>query len=382
MRAETMRLRRNVRALTAAFALAASALALSASAAQALPGGFWGVVPQAVPSLEQFQRLRQGGVESVRVPITWTVVQATRGASFNWNGIDTEVEEASIAGIQVFPFLSGVPTWTGVPSVSVPGSGGSVKAPAHLPVSGVARSGWVAFVQAAIGRYGPNGSFWAEHPNVPKLPVRTWQIWNEENFVYFVTKPNPAEYGKLVGISYGAVKAVDPGAKVVLGGMFARPKGGRSKAKPKRNYFAADFLQQMYRTTPGVKAKFNGVALHPYSYNYQELPGEIDELRTVMAKGHDGGKGLWITELGWSSQPPTRTDLFAKGAGGQAAQLRGAFGLFKRFQARWRLKGVYWFSVDDFGGACNFCDGSGLFGAGFKPKRSWFEYVKFAGGTP
>jgi len=382
MRPSTMRLRRNLRAPIASLVLALAGLAFSASAAQALPAGFWGVVPQAVPSLEQLQRLRRGGVESVRVPINWNVVQPTRGGVFSWDGTDTEVEEAADAGIRVFPFLSGVPAWAGVPSVFVPGSGRTVRAAAHLPVGGAARSGWVAFVQAAIGRYGPNGSFWAEHPTVPKLPVRTWQIWNEENFEYFVARPNPAEYGKLVGISYAAVKALDPGAQVILGGMFARPKGGRSKAKPKRNYFAADFLRQMYSTTPGVKAKFNGVALHPYSYHYQELPGEIEELRGVMAKSHDGGKGLWITELGWSSQPPTRADLFAKGVGGQAAQLRGAFSLFKRFQVKWRLKGVYWFSVDDFGGACNFCDGSGLFGAGFKPKKSWFEYVRFAGGTP
>jgi hypothetical protein len=49
---------------------------------------------------------------------------------------------------------------------------------------------------------------------------------------------------------------------------------------------------------------------------------------------------------------------------------------------KWKLQRVYWFSVDDDPGACNFCDGSGLFGKGFIPKKSWFAYVKFAGGTP
>ena len=54
------------------------------------------------------------------------------------------------------------------------------------------------FVSGAVERYGPGGSFWAEHPSLPQRPIRTWQIWNEENFKYFVAKPNPAEYGKLV----------------------------------------------------------------------------------------------------------------------------------------------------------------------------------------
>ncbi len=35
-------------------------------------------------------------------------------------------------------------------------------------------------------------------------PIRTWQIWNEPNFKYFVAKPNPGEYGKLVKISNAA----------------------------------------------------------------------------------------------------------------------------------------------------------------------------------
>ncbi len=39
-----------------------------------------------------------------------------------------------------------------------------------------------------------------------------------------------------------------------------------------------------------------------------------------MREAGDGGKGLWITELGWSSKPPVEANnLFAKGSQGQAA---------------------------------------------------------------
>ncbi len=102
----------------------------------------------------------------------------------------------------------------------------------------------------------------------------------------------------------------------------------------------------------------------------------------MLKANHDAGKCLWITELSWSSQHPRRNNSFAKGVGGQKKQLQGAFGLFKRKQAKWRIKRVYWFSVDDVAGACNFCDGSGLFGAGFTPKPAWYAYVRFAGGNP
>jgi hypothetical protein len=359
-------------------------LALFASAAQAVPATFWGVVPQAIPSQEQFQRLQRGGVDSTRAAIDWGAVQPVPGGAFDWAATDSVVAKAANAGIELLPFLNGAPSWA-VPSVWVPGSGHTVKAPSHLPTTGAAASGWSNFLKGAVARYGPNGTFWAENPLVPKRPIRTWQIWNEPNFKYFVAKPSPAEYGQLVKLSYVALKGSDAGSKLLLGGMFSRPKGGKSTTeKPKRVYFASDFLDLMYETTPGIKAKFNGVALHPYTGKYQELTEEIEEVRDVQKAHGDAGKGLWITELGWSSQPPPanpQLNIFAKGPAGQAAQLKGAFSLLVSKQVKWKLQRVYWFSVDDQP-TCNFCDGSGLFGQGFVPKKSWYAYVKFAGGTP
>lgn len=371
-----------LRAWMAVVALVVATAGASASAAQALPASFWGVVPQGILNLEQFQRLSRGGVDSVRIPIGWSAVQPVQGGAFNWAGVDFQVEEASKAGIEVLPFVSGAPSWA-VPSVFVPGSHHSVRAPAHLPISGPGRAGWISFITAAVARYGPSGSFWAEHPEVPRRPLQTWQIWNEANFKYFVVKPDPGEYGKLVKISYAAFKAADPASKVVLGGLFAQPVEAESNVKPPRAYFAADFLQQMYERTPGIKSKFNGVALHPYTGTYQRLTPQIEEFRDVLKANHDLGKGLWITEMGWSSKPPTSSEnTFAKGVNGQAAQLKGAFSLLKSHQRQWNLQRVYWFSVDDAPGSCNFCDGSGLFAKGFVPKKSWYSFVQFAGGTP
>jgi hypothetical protein len=355
-----------------------------ASAAQALPVGFWGAVPQSNLSQEQFQRLADGGVESIRIPFGWQAIQPARDGEYTWDGIDSQVEAAAKAGIQVLPFLSGAPTWA-VPAIYVSGTGHKLKAPAHLPTAGAGRAAWIAFITAAVARYGPTGSFWSEHPTVPKRPIRTWQIWNEPNFKYFIARPDPTEYGQLVKISYNAVKAADPGAKLVLAGLFARPKGSETRTGKHKslNWSAKNFLEQMYKSTPGVKTKFNGVALHPYTIRYQELTPEIETIRGVLAKNHDGGKSIWVTELGWSSEPPNpAVDQFAKGVAGQARELRGALTLLRNKQVKWHLQQVYWFSVDDAAGACNFCGGSGLFATGFKPKKAWYEYVKLTGGSP
>ena len=378
MSQERKRPSRQAPAYLAAIGVALAMLALAAPAL-AVPGDFWGVSPQATPSPEEFQRLRVGGVDSVRIPISWTSVQPHSGAEADFSASDNLVAGAAAAGVDVLPFVYDAPPWAVKPA-HVPGPG-SLTAPKTLPVeSGRQRSAWSRFLELVVGRYGPSGSFWAANPGLPKRPIRVWQIWNEENFKYFVVRPNPAEYGKLVNLSYRAIRRVDRGAKLILGGMFARPKEAEYRRKPKQAYFATDFLDKLYRSTPGIKRKFSGVALHPYTSRYQLLTPEIEEFRRVLARNRDVGKGLWITEVGWSSEPRSRNDSFAKGPSGQVAQLKGAFKLFERKTAKWRLKRIYWFSVDDQPNACNFCGGSGLFGPGFVPKKSWFAYVHFAGG--
>jgi hypothetical protein len=369
------------RALLAVIAAALFAAAL-APAAYALPAKFWGVVPQSLPTTEQFTSIKRGGVDSIRIPISWGGVQPkpSAGATLEWTGVDRAVRGAAQAGIDILPFVYGAPTWA-VPDAAVPGSHGTATAPGNLPAAGSAGEAWAAFLQLVVARYGPNGAFWPENPGIAPRPIRTWQIWNEENFKYFVVRPSPGEYGKLVKISSTAIKSVDPGAKILLGGLFARPKEAEYKVKPPQAYFASDFLTKMYRRTPGIKSKFDAVALHPYTTDYRNLAPDIEEVRAVLKANGDAGKGLWVTELGWSSEAPDPADSFAKGVRGQVKQLKGGFSVLTRNQAKWRLRGVYWFSLEDGPpAACNFCGGAGLFGPGFVPKPSWKAYVKFAGG--
>jgi hypothetical protein len=365
-----------LRALTAPLAVAAAGLLATASMAQALPAKFWGIDPQAPPTLQALQRLQKARVGSIRLPIPWSTVMPTPDGPPDWSSIDPAVGAAAQVGIEVLPFVYTAPPWA-VPAAVVDRRSG-FKAPKTLPVKTPAEiSAWKAFLGMAVARYGPGGDFWAKNPDIPPRPIRTWQLWNEENFVYFVAKPSPGDYGKLVKISHQAIKSVDPGAKILLGGMFALPN---PKVSP-GSYAAYKFLSQMYARTPGVKNYFDGVALHPYVRDYWYLTPEIEQVRAALKAGGDGGVPLWITELGWSSGKPTHSNLFAKGPQGQVKQLKGAFGLLRRNQPKWHVQRVYWFSLDDAPGNCNFCDGSGLFGAGFTPKPAWNAFVKFTGGS-
>jgi hypothetical protein len=357
----------------AGFALATVAVLAAPASAFAVPGNFWGVVPQGATSTEQLQRLKAGGVDSIRVPVSWGSVQPIQGGPWNWSDADALVTAAASARLDILPFLSTAPGW----AVPVDRRFG---APAFLPVrSGKQRAGWTRFVKEAIRRYGPRGSFWTENPSLPRKPLRTWQVWNEPNFKYFVARPNPAEYGKLVKLTASAIKAADPGAQVILGGLFARPIEATFRKKPPQAYFAADFLDEMYESTPGIKTKFQGIAVHPYTGSWKNLTSRIEEVRSVLKVHRDISKGLWMTEMTWSSEPPQPNNSFAKGLRGQARELKGAFTLFRNKQRKWNLQRIYWFSITDYAGLCNFCGGSGLF-EGSKPKPAWRAYVKFAGG--
>ena len=189
-------------------------VAIAPPAAQAyLPPGFIGVSPQSPANSKDFELMREAGVESVRLPLYWTVVQEQPPmvAEANWDGFDHEVKLAAEAGIRVMPFVWGSPEWV-APQVI------------DLPVrSAWQRWGWSRLLREAARRYGPDGSFWEENPELPFLPIRRWEIWNEENIVTFADRPDPAGFAKLIRISGRALHGVDPGAKVILGGLFGRP---------------------------------------------------------------------------------------------------------------------------------------------------------------
>jgi hypothetical protein len=386
MEVSMLQVSRKTRALAAVLVVVV-ALGVCAASAAAVPAKFFGVVPQSTLTQEQFNTLKVGGVKEMRTAMIWSAIQPNPGGAYNWSGFDEQVERSAQSGIELLPFVIGAPTWA-VPNATVPGAGGA-RAPAHLPTTGTGATAWAKFLKAAVARYKPGGVFWTEHPLVPAIGISNWQVWNEPNFKYFVAKPNPTEYGKLVTASSTAIKSADPTAQVILAGLFAKPAGGRRLAGKRvanptsANWFGSYFLEQMYKTNPGIRTKFQGVALHPYVARYRQLPAEIEEVRGVMTRAGDGTKALWITELGWSSEPPQGpSNVFAVGASGQARELKGAFTLLSQDQASLRLKRVYWFSVDDAAETCNFCNGSGLFRKGFVPKKSWTEFTKFTGGTP
>jgi hypothetical protein len=371
------------RRLPAALILAALAVALfvgaqagSARPPLSAPQGFFGIGPQTGLTDRDAEYMAAGGVESIRWPLGWAGIQPTRKGGYNWESFDEVVATAAQQGLAVLPFFYGSPDWVAPKETT-------------LPINGQARKAWTAFLTAAVKRYGPRGEFWRQHqtggigpgpvyqpePAIPAKPIRTWQVWNEANFFYFAFPASPQRYTKLIKISSPAIKRADPGAKVVLSGLFGEPTARGSKGMP-----AAKFLETIYRS-PGIKSRFDGIALHPYAADAETLEELVEGLVEVTKENHDRVP-LYITEMGWGSQNNFKQVAFEQGVQGQVKQLRDSYGYLLENRNRLDLKQVYWFSWKDLPGSCNFCDSVGLFRAGtkFKPKPSWRAFIGLTGG--
>jgi hypothetical protein len=353
------------------------------------PKGFFGIVPQTPVTEKEFEYMKAGGIEAVRWPMIWDEIQPTKKGGYHWELFDPVVEEAARQGLTVLPFVIGAPRWV-------------TNKETTLPVNNAAqRKAYTAFLKAAVERYRPGGQFWVEHsprvireekekektgpvyelagaqlrPIAKPVPIKTWQIWNEANFFYFAYPVSPTNYAKLLKLSTPVIKRAEPGAKVILTGLFGRPTAGKKRGMP-----AAQFLDDLYKV-PGIKSYFDGVSLHPYAIDSEELEEIVEEFHQVTVENHDRVP-LYITEMGWGSQNDFHIDAFEHGVQGQVEELDSAYSYLLKNRNRLDLRQVYWFSWKDLPDSCAFCDSVGFFKSGtkLKAKPSWRAFVQITHG--
>jgi len=272
----------------------------------------------------------------------------------------------------VLPFIYSTPAWVAndLDSQDCP----FYQCYFYPPRSTEALAAWEGFVGALVERYGPGGQFWADNPGVPQVPIRAWQIWNEQNAATFNRPaPDPGAYAELLRSSASAIRSRDPGGQVILGGMFGTPG----------SIAAWDYLDQLY-AVPGSRDNFDGVASHPYSSTLKGVKQQINRIRGAIVRAADSTVGLWITEIGWASggQP----DPLNKGRKGQANQLRQAFAYLTGKRRQLNLRNVTWYSWRDntsgSSGTCRWCPYSGLFEEEkLKAKPAWKAFTEFTGGS-
>jgi hypothetical protein len=388
IRGAVARTRSGLRRAALAAAVAALAMAAAGVPAQAsadsprqvpadVPRDFWGVVPILDLSEEEIVRMGAGKVGVVRQLTLWQTIEPAPD-QYNWGYMDLLVAAAASQGIEILPFLYGTPDW--VEGIKCKGLSPELcqRVP---PVSGKARGAWADFLRDIVARYGTNGSFWSDSTDLydPQyVPITHWQIWNEPSSqTYYQPKPKAEGYARLVKTSHDAITGVDPAAQIVLAGVFTAPEGGpRYRIKP--------YMSDFYRSR-GIGKHFDVAAVHPYARTTAGLSKQIKNVRSVMRRARVASKPLWITELGWSSDPPGLPGPLLVGDEGQRQLLEDSFEMLAAQRHAWNLAGVFWYSWRDPGYAyanCTFCAGAGLLKADGTAKPAWHSFVGVTGGSP
>jgi hypothetical protein len=370
---ETM-IRQKARAIGAAVATVAVSLTMGAATSSAAkpPPEFFGIVPQTPLDGGDFDRMGTGKVGSVRIIVNWSVIDPSSApGDNNWFSVDPLVAEAAKNGIEILPFIYGTPPWV-ARDLDNRNCNGS-KCVIFAPQKAGALDAWNTFVGEVVARYGPNGDFWAQHPDIPKTPFEDYQIWNEQNSKSFYRpKPKPKAYAKLLSSAADAIDSRDAGAQVVLGGM-AELAGSRKAIAGSK--YLADFYK-----VRGVKEDFDAIAPHPYGATIGKVSSQVKQYRKVMKKAGDSGAGMFVTEVGAGSAKGGTS--LNRGKDGQAKLLKEIYKFFIKKRNSYNVEQVDWFSWEDSTvSICSWCKTSGLLTKTGKAKPSYKAFTKLTGGS-
>lgn len=248
-----------------ACALLASTLAVACASA-AEPG-----VVLSETGAPHIRDLKALGTRWVRVFATWGDLEPAPGDyAPNWMGAYERLFAQLPRGTRVIVDVVGTPQWE-------TGSGDEHTPPANP-------EDYAAFVAGLAQRWGGR--------------VAAYELWNEEDDAsWWVGAPDPVAYAALLRAAYPAIKAAEPHATVLVGGLTGN------------DY---PYLEALYRA--GAKGYFDAVAVHtdtacnivsPYSFlkgnDERMIPDSFlafREVHNVMLANGDP-KPIWMTELSW-----------------------------------------------------------------------------------
>jgi hypothetical protein len=340
-------------------------------AAVKVPKDFFGIVQWDPPDARDAQQMRAIRVRTMRIFFNWRAIEPRQGV-YRWP--DALMATLAENGIRPVFTIQMAPQWaTGDPN------------PGSPPITATSLSAWQEFLKQTVRRYGPAGSFWRQHADVPKLAVKAWQIWNEPNLPKSFAQPGTAPpslvkhasqvYAKLVEASDVAIGEEDPHAQVVLAGLLGNPnRTTQSKMSPEK------FLEQ-FLDVRGITRHFDAVGLHPYAPTIKTYKRIVTRIREVLRRGGAAKTDLWLDEVGWGSG----YDRFSlnKGKRGQAKMLRKSFAATLKNRRKWSVDHLYWFDWRDPDpgrpDGCSFCDSAGLLKFDRTRKPAYGEFRHFTG---
>jgi hypothetical protein len=259
--------------LVLACALAAGVLA-PATASAVEPGVVTGIRPNGA-TIDDIAKTKESGARWVRVFVGWHSIEKADNSydGFQFDALRKTIDRHVANGLNVLVIVHQTPSWASGTS--------NTATPPRDPAT------YADFLKFLATNF--------------KGKVKAWELWNEPNDdaypgEFWEGPPNPAAYTALLKATYPVIKAVDPSAIVVTGGLVAN-----------------DFQFVEGIIAAGGRDYFDAVGVHtdtacltsPPDEFYREPDGRIGRYSfTGYREIHAiTGKPIWMTELGWSTTP-------------------------------------------------------------------------------
>jgi hypothetical protein len=267
------------------------------------------------------KRIQASGDDWLREEFTAARLHPGTLKPYYFASYDRVVNREVAKGFHILGLLDYNNTWNGLDHTWMP----------HRNIRALIKD-YVGYVRAVVSHY--------------RKTITYWQVWNEPDLRIF-WHPNPiaGDYANLLRQSYDAIKAINPQAKVII--------GGPSDADP----HAVRFVQRVNQ----AGGKFDGVAIQPYT----PIPGV-----TLLSQIHQlqaFHKPVWITEMGWAGQNGCPV------CGGAQFQARRMATLYL-VSALAGVKHLFWYDFRDDGVRATWADHFGLVEYDFSGKAAYRSY--------
>lgn len=242
------------------------------------------------------------GFTWVKQQFAWRDIEGAKKGAFDWSRSDEVIYRANVKGLDVLARMDNAPDWA-APSCFNP-----AKASMGPPRS---TKDWTDFLKVFVTRY--------------KGRVRGYQIWNEPNLAreWCNRPPNPQEFAAFLKASYQTIKAIDPNALVISGGLTPTT-ADFAEAMPDMKFFSQlydamgnnsdSYFDLLGVHAAGYKAEPEAdpgaVAQDPALTNGDPSPTDakriysfrhVEDVRRLMEERGDGDKQIAILEFGWTS---------------------------------------------------------------------------------
>ena len=212
------------------------------------------------PTDAQMQQIADAGFKFVRHDLTWEGTEKSKGV-YDWRVADALMAKAKAKGLRVMMLLAyGNPLYT---------------SDTGAPNTAASRAAYARFAAAAAARYAHQGVI--------------WEVYNEPNLDIWWKNPNAADYAALVNATADAIRAVSADEWIV--GLTTEMPSDSSRA----------FINAVLKA-PGVLAKLDGIAFHPYTQAAPEtMAAQWSEVRNTIEANRpaDHPVSLMAGEVGY-----------------------------------------------------------------------------------